>query len=331
MSRRLTLLFLGLGLTAFALQIRHLGIGRLWNEVAAAGWILLPVILFYALAHVCDTQAWRVILKGEPNRPGWIRLFRMVISGSALNFLTPVVNLGGEPFKIATLASALGTGRATGAIVIRNVVRALGLLGFWFAATISGWFLLPATPLIHTLLLASAGGIMLVTALLTRAHRHGGLAQWFDGLARLPWVGPRLRRAEGLRPAIELLDRQITGFARDHPGRLALAAGYEFLGRAFFVVEFCLIGWAIGIPVRYPAAFTIGGLETLVGNLLFFVPYEIGTRESATMLLFSQLGYPAEAGLFAALVSRLRDLAWILAGVVIVGLAADRSTASATT
>jgi hypothetical protein len=87
-----------------------------------------------------------------------------------------------------------------------------------------------------------------------------------------------------------------------------------------FVFEFCLIGAAIGLSVRYPDAFVVGGLEALASNLLFFVPFEVGTRESATAILFQQLGCPAEAGLFVALVSRIRDLAWISAGLGLVAL-----------
>jgi hypothetical protein len=325
MSRRLTLLFLGLGALLLALQIRSFGLGDLWSDATTAGWVLVPIVLFYGIAHGCDAQAWRVILGGEPNRPGWLGLYRMVVSGSALNFLTPMVNLGGEPFKAAFLASSLGVPRAAGAVLIRNVARGLGLLCFWLAAIVTGWFLLPPTPMIRALLLGAAAAIGLLMGLLIRAHRRGGLERLFDGAARLPGIGRVVRRAERFRPAVSETDRQIVAFAREQPGRLAVAVGFEVLGRAAFVVEFCLIGWAIGVPIAYPAAFTVGGLETLTGNLLFFVPYEIGTRETATMLLFGQLGYPPEAGLFAALVSRLRDLAWIVTGVVLVGLPRSRT------
>jgi hypothetical protein len=71
------------------------------------------------------------------------------------------------------------------------------------------------------------------------------------------------------------------------------------------------------VPIAYPKAFVIGGLEALITNVLFFVPYEVGTRESATLLLFRLLGYAPGLGLFAALVSRLRDVLWIGAGLAL--------------
>ena len=55
-----------------------------------------------------------------------------------------------------------------------------------------------------------------------------------------------------------------------------------------------------------------------MSNLLFFVPFELGTRESATFILFRQLGYQPSLGLYAALVGRIRDLVWIAVGLVLV-------------
>lgn len=326
-NRRITVLFFVLGATLLFVQLRQFGISRLFGDAVSAGWILVPVILLYGVVHACDAESWRAILSAEPERPRWGPLYRMVIAGSALNFLTPMVNVGGEPFKLATLSPFLGVQRSAGAVLIRNVARALGLLSFWLAAILTGWFLLPPEPWIRATLVLAAAAIVGLMLVLIRAIRRGGLDRWFDRLASWPLIGRLMRRVESIRPTLANIDRQITGFAHERPGALALAAGFEFLGRAVFVIEYCLIGRAIGVPISYVIAFTIGGLEILAGNLLFFVPYEIGTRETSTVLLFSQLGLPPEAGLFAALVSRLRDLAWITAGVMLTGVG-SRATAA---
>jgi len=327
MNRRWTLGFALIGASLLTLQVHRFGLGQLWADATTAGWILVPIVLLYGVVHACDAEAWRAILAEETSRPGWGRLYTMVIAGSALNFLTPVVNLGGEPFKLGVLADTLGTSRAAGAVVIRNLVRALGLLAFWLAAVIVGWFLLPSRPAFRIPLAIAALGVIIVTGFLLRAQRRAGLARWFDRLARWPWIGRPFNRLRHLRPRLEQMDAQISGFSRDHPRALALAVGFEFLGRAIYVLEFCLIGLALGIPIGYLAALSIGGLETLVGNLLFFVPYEVGTRETSTVLLFTWLGYPPEAGLFTALVGRLRDLIWIGVGITLTGLAPGRRRA----
>jgi len=289
-------------------------------DAIRTGWMIVPIILLFAVVHAFDTAAWWVVVRDEPRRPPLGELYRMVVAGSALNFVTPVVNVGGEPFKAAMLTPYLGLERAAGAVVLRAMVRATGTLLFWLTALGAGLVLLDRTPVTVGLLAIGLVGVGLLLWILLRAHHRGGLASVLDRLLRTPglrWLG---RRLATYRPVIAEMDEQIVEFTRAHPHRLAQAIGFDYLGRAVFVLEFCLIGAAIGLPVRYPDAFVVGGLEALVSNLLFFVPFEVGTRESATAILFQQLGYPAEAGLFVALVSRIRDLTWIAAGLGLVAL-----------
>jgi hypothetical protein len=46
------------------------------------------------------------------------------------------------------------------------------------------------------------------------------------------------------------------------------------------------------------------------------VPAGVGVLEGAQMVLFGALGHPAEVGLAVGLVVRLRELVWILPGIV---------------
>ena len=114
-NRRITVLFFVLGATLLFVQLHQFGISRLFGDAVSAGWVLVPIILLYGVVHACDAESWRAILSAEPERPRWGQLYRMVIAGSALNFLTPMVNVGGEPFKLATLSPFLGVQRSAGA------------------------------------------------------------------------------------------------------------------------------------------------------------------------------------------------------------------------
>jgi hypothetical protein len=49
------------------------------------------------------------------------------------------------------------------------------------------------------------------------------------------------------------------------------------------------------------------------------VPGAVGTLEGAEMWLFSMLGHPPEVGLAVGLAVRLRELVWLLPGVVYLG------------
>src|SRR5262249_40875917 len=155
----------------------------------------------------------------------------------------------GEPFKVATLTPWLGLERAAGAVVIRAMVRATGTLLFWLTALGGGLVLLDRTPLTVGLLGFGLVGVGLLLWILLRAHHRGGLASVLDRMHRIPGLRWLARRLAGYRDVIAEMDAQIVEFTRGHPHRLAQAIGFDYLGRAVFVLEFCLIGLAIGLPV----------------------------------------------------------------------------------
>lgn len=318
MSRGTRLVFGGLGTAVFVSLVAHTGVGRLRADALATGWMIVPIVLLYGLVHACSAGALRLILQDEPRRPGFARIWAIVVAGTAINFITPIVNAGGEPYKIAELAPDVGTARAAGAVVLHAILRLLGFLLVWLTALFLGLVLLPRTPATLGLLAGGVAAVGALIALLLLGQRRRPLERLLDLLHRVPGLRRLAGRLEPRRPALAETDTRIADFHERHPRRFMQAVGLEYAGRCLFMLEFCLIGLSIGVRVGYLDAFVVGGLEALVTNLLFFVPFELGTRESATWLLFRQLGYGGGIGLYAALVSRLRDFLWIGAGLLLI-------------
>src|ERR1043166_1595536 len=318
MSRRTRLLLFAVGSVLFGYLVARIGIGELRADARATGWWIVPIVLLYGVVFGCNTRALQLILRDEPGRPGFAETWAIVVAGSALNFVTPLFNAGGEPYRVAALTPRLGGQRAAGAIVLHTMLRALSFLLVWLTALALGLALLPHTPATITLMAGGILGLGALVVLLLAGHRRGLLQGLLDRLHRVPGLGRLARKVEARRPALAAADRQITDFYHRHPGRFAQALGWEYAGRCLFMLEFVLIGLSVGTRIGYPDAFVIGGLEALITNVVFFVPFEVGTRESATLLLVRQLGYAPAFGLYAALVSRVRDLLWIGAGLVLI-------------
>lgn len=323
-NRWIQFLLFAVGVLLFGRLLSGIGLPQLREDALASGWMMIPIILLFGVVYFCDTQALRLILADEPVRPGFLALYATVVSGNALNFITPMLNVGGEPYKVATLAPVIGATRAAGAVVLHTMIRTLALLLIWVTAILLGLVFLPHTvPVIGLLVLGlgATGGLIL---LLLAAHRRGGAARLVGWVGRVPLLRRLAPALEARRPALEAMDAQITDFYHRQPARFRAALGWEFLARAVFMAEFCLIGLAVGVSVGYHEAFLVGGLEGLISNVFFFVPFELGTRESATVLVFQQLGFESDIGLFAALVGRVRDLAWIAVGLALIWVRARR-------
>lgn len=153
------------------------------------------------------------------------------------------------------------------------------------------------------------------------------LEQALNLLHRLPLLDRLARRLEPKRATLALMDEQITAFYHRAPRRFVQALALEYASRCLFMAEYLLIALSVGLHIGYWKAYAIGGLTQLVQNVLFFVPFEVGTKEGTLYLLFRLLGLDPALGVYTAIVSRLRDLVWIGTGVALVWCSGRRAPA----
>ena len=325
MSRTLRLALFVLGAVVFAYLVAQIGIGQLVSDAGRTGFMFVPIVLLYALVYACSARAWQLTM-GESNRPSFWRTYAVTISANALNFLTPVVNAGGEPFRVAALAPWLGARRAAGSVILHRMLHSFAYVLVWFTAIVLAFALLPReTPNVVWIILAVAGLVLsCILALFMSAHRRGVLERLLDWMGRVPLLRRLAARLEPKRLMLVALDQQITEFYHRQPRRFVQAMLLEYLSRCIFMVEIVLIVVSLGYRLDYLTAFTIGGLEALAGNLLFVVPFEVGAREGSYLALFSLFGMDPQLGLYTSIVSRVRDFAWIGVGLFLVVPVAER-------
>src|SRR5437660_10515891 len=143
----------------------------------------------------------------EPIRPPFWRAYAITVAGFSLNFVTPMVNVGGEPFKIAAAARWLGVRRAAGSVVIYQMLHTLGMLLSFLTAIVLGALLLPPHPALLAGLAVAAVVLALLCSLLLAGHRRGVLARAHDRVHRLPVLrgeAPRIDSQQALpaQPAV---------------------------------------------------------------------------------------------------------------------------------
>ena len=92
-------------------------------------------MIAWGLVYLCNTAAWRTLLDGAiPFR----RAYFISISSFAINYVTPLVSLGGEPFRITAASAYVDTPRATASVVAFRVIHTLAQLLFWMMAATDG-------------------------------------------------------------------------------------------------------------------------------------------------------------------------------------------------
>lgn len=64
----------------------------------------------------------------------------------------------------------------------------------------------------------------------------------------------------------------------------------------------------------------IYAFTTLFANMLFFMPLQLGGREGGFLMSTEGLSMTANAGIFVALLVRLRELIWTAIGLLLIKL-----------
>ena len=325
MTRNLHLLLFVCGSAVFAYLVTRIGVAQLLADAVRTGWLFVPIVLLYGVVCACNAGAWWLSMADERSHPPFWRTYAITVAGFSLNFMTPMVNVGGEPFKIAAVAPWLGLRRAAGSVVIYQMVHTLGMLLSFITAVVLGALLLPPYPaILASLALAFVVLAALVWLLLT-GHRHGGLERLLDWLHRVPLLDRAARRLEPKRASLAQMDEQITEFYHRRPQRFVQALALEYLSRSIFMIEYVLIAWGVGLNLGYAQAYVIGGLTSLIQNVIFVVPFEVGTKEGSLYVVFQLLGLDPALGVYTAIVSRLRDLVWIGGGLALVWFSGRRA------
>ncbi|MBS7396304.1 MAG: UPF0104 family protein, partial [Prevotellamassilia sp.] len=83
--------------------------------------------------------------------------------------------------------------------------------------------------------------------------------------------------------------------------------------------EYYLILLSLNVSLTYVDAILVLAFSSLIGNLLFFLPMQLGAREGGLSLAVRFLGLSAPGiGVFTGIYTRIRELFWIFIGVTLV-------------
>ncbi|MDR2271750.1 MAG: flippase-like domain-containing protein [Sphingobacterium sp.] len=318
-SKIYKVLFMLIGIGTLAYMIHAMGVQEIWRNLEKIGWWFLPVLGSWAVLYWMNAMAFKAIIQ-EPqipqtNVPFW-KVLQLTVSGYAINYITPFVALGGEPYRIIELKNYVGGSKAGSSVLLYGVMHILSHILFWVVSVFLILWFVPASTLVNVACAVIFVMAIVCTWLFTKFYKKGITVSLLKTLARLPLVGKKVNNLlEAKFETLNDVDQQVKNLFQNRRDRFYIALFWEFVARVVGCFEIYFIGLALDINIDFIDAMIISSGSSLFANLVFFFPMQLGTREGGLAMAVMSIGLPASVGIFMGIVTRIREIVWIIIGL----------------
>ena len=314
------------GLAVLAIMASQLDYAEVWANMQRAGYWFFAVVGIWFFLYFFNTAAWWVIIKSQGSKVGFFWLYKITVSGFALNYATPGGLMGGEPYRIMSLAPKIGTERATSSVLLYVMTHIYSHFWFWLLACVLYLFIQPLNVPICILLVIVTVFCLTAIWFFLKGYKHGIAVSGMKLLTHFPLLKRKARRFfESHAEQLGNIDRQIAALHNQNPRTFVTAVGLELACRIISSLEiyFCLLVLP-DVTLGFLDCILILAFTSLFANMLFFIPLQLGGREGGFMMSTSELGMTASAGIFVALIIRLRELIWTGIGLLLIKVTKQR-------
>ena len=151
-----------------------------------------------------------------------------------------------------------------------------------------------------------------------KGYKNGMAVRTLKLLQHIPFIKEWAKRfSENKREALERVDSQIAELHKQRRSTFYASLSLEFMARIIGCLEVYFILNILTTDVSFPACILIMAFTSLFANLFFFSPMQLGAREGGFALAVGGLAIPGAFGVYTGLITRVRELIWIVIGVLL--------------
>ncbi len=325
MSKRAQNFFLFFGLTVLAIMVAQLDFDEVWKGISHAGYWFLAVVVLWAFLYIFNTSAWYIIIKSDDHSSthnlSFFHIYRLTVSGFALNYATPGGLMGGEPYRIMSISPIVGAERASSSVILYAMTHMFSHFWFW-AISIVLFLITQVVTLELGILLALCTVFCILGLWFFMAGYRKGLANRALNIARhIPflkrWAEPFIASH---KEQLDTIDSQISALHKQNPRTFVTAVLLELTCRIVSSLEIYFILLVLMPEVSFIQCILILAFTSLFANLMFFIPLQLVGREGGFLMSTAAFGISTSAGIFVALLVRLRELIWTAIGLALIKL-----------
>lgn len=331
-------IFFLFGIVVLAIMVWQLDFKQVWVGLQRAGYWFLAVIALWAFLYLFNTSAWYTIIRSLQKKDEGRKfaeigsnkasekisfpwLYKITVSGFALNYATPGGLMGGEPYRIMALTPKIGAEKASASVLLYAMTHIFSHFWFWLLSCVLFICTQTVTIIEAIILVLTTVFCLLAIWFFLSGYKKGLAVRLLKLLKYIPFVK---RWATGFIRShdaqLKDIDRQVASLHNQNPKTFIIVVGLELACRVCSALEVMFILLVLFPSVNFISCILIIAFTTLFANLLFFIPLQLGGREGGFMMSVSALGLTGSAGAFVALIVRIRELIWTAIGLLLIKL-----------
>ncbi len=327
MKKKYQNIFFIIGLIVLALMVTQLNFDEVYEGVQRAGYWFLAVVALWAVLYIFNTAAWWLIINSQsapasdkqPSHVSFLWLYKITISGFALNYSTPWGLMGGEPYKIMSLSPKIGTERATSSVILHTMTHIFSHFWFWLISCVLFVMTEPLNVLTSSILVIVTLFCLTAIWFFIKGYKKGIARTVMTILSHIPFIKKWAQRMiERYSDNLTTIDHQIASLHNQNRRTFVLAVILELSCRIVSALEIMFVLLVIMPEVNFVQCILILAFTSLIANMLFFIPLQLGGREGGFLMSVNGLGMTASTGIFVALIVRLRELIWTGIGLLMI-------------
>ena len=330
-------IFFCLGLVAVVVMFLTFDVSfvELWGHICRTGYWLIPIVGVWAIIYFINALSWMSVIKGNTDpdeHVGFWRIYKLTITGYALNYATPVGGLGGEPYRIMELSKNISKQHAASSVILYAMMHIFAHFWFWFTSVFLYLALAAAGDLPFDTTMGIVLGLVIVFCLIafylfSRGYKYGLVVRVIRWIGHLPGLkGWSNRFLTAHAESLHKVDAQIAALHQQSRKNFYAALGWEYLSRIVQSSEvlFMLLligedcgGGIDGITLSFLHSILITAFTSLFANLIGFLPMQLGVQEGGFVLSIAAMGLSKAQGIFVGIICRVREIIWILIGIML--------------
>mgnify|MGYP000815866050 FL=1 len=212
---------------------------ELWQNLRKAGIWFPAVILLWVFIYCLNAWSWFIIIRDGKHAkiPFW-KVYKLTISGFALNYATPVGLMGGEPYRIMELTPYVGASKATSSVILYVMMHIFSHFCFWLASAILYVLVEPMNWGMGIVLSVVVAACLLAIYFFVKGYRNGMAVRSLRILGHVPFVKKWAQRfAVEKKESLERVDAQIAELHRQRKTTFYASLGLEFTARVVGCLE----------------------------------------------------------------------------------------------